>query len=139
MLLNKIFHNLLQDETGFVISAELILVATLLVLGMIVGLSEVQHAVTQELNDVGDAVGTLNQSYCYSGFSARKYYSSTNAVKAATRGSIFYDSQDTCDSNQCSISCDQPVYEHPKSSWSGCSPIIEDTCSPTCAQPSDIQ
>jgi Flp pilus assembly pilin Flp len=131
-------QSLLQDETGFIISAELILVATLLVLGMIVGLSEVQHAVTQELNDVGDAVGTLNQSFCYSGFSARKYDSSTNAVKAATRGSIFYGSQDTCDSHQCSISCDQPVYKRPKSSWSGCSPIVEETCSPACAQPNSL-
>ncbi len=139
MLMNTMIHNLLQDETGFIISAELILIATLLVLGMIVGLSEVQHAVTQELNDVGDAIGSLNQSYCYSGFSARKYYSSTNAVKAATTGSIFIDLQDSCDSNQCSISCDQPIYERPKTSWSGCSPIIEDVCSPTCAQPTEVK
>jgi len=36
---------LLNDEAGFVVSAELVLIATLLVIGLIVGLSEVQHSV----------------------------------------------------------------------------------------------
>lgn len=47
-----ILTQLLHDETGFIVSAELVLVATILVIGLIVGLSEVQHAVVQELNDV---------------------------------------------------------------------------------------
>ena len=37
------FRKLWNDEAGFVVSAELVLIATILVLGMIVGLSEVQH------------------------------------------------------------------------------------------------
>src|SRR5262245_31375945 len=57
-----------NDEAGFIISAELVLVATILVIGCIVGLSEVQHAVVSELNDVGDAIGSINQSFCFSGF-----------------------------------------------------------------------
>ena len=67
-MLNRLF----QDEAGFIVSAELVLVATLLVIGLIVGLSEVQHAIVSELNDVADAIGSLNQSYCFSGFSAVK-------------------------------------------------------------------
>ena len=62
-------QRLMQDETGFIISAELVLVATLPVIGVIVGLSEVHHAVVGELNDVADAIGSANQSYGYSGFS----------------------------------------------------------------------
>jgi len=45
-------RTLLNDEAGFIVSAELVLVATILVIGMIVGLSEVQHAVVQELGDL---------------------------------------------------------------------------------------
>jgi Flp pilus assembly pilin Flp len=101
-----------NDESGFIISAELVLVATLLVLGMIVGLSEVQHAVVSELNDVADAIGSLNQSYCYSGFSKPELFG--GGVKAYTRGSIFFDSFDECDNNQCAIDCDAPVREGPK-------------------------
>ncbi len=102
-------NNLLNDEAGFVISAELVLISTLLVLGLIVGLSEVQHAVVQELNDVGDAIGSVNQSYMYSGFSATK--SGGRGIKSFSRGSAFNDISDDCDNNQCDITCDQPVAE----------------------------
>jgi len=105
---------LLRDEAGFIISAELVLVATILVIGMIVGLSEVQHAVVQELNDIGDAIGSLNQSYAFSGFLAVKNQGNVAAVKAYTRGSIFTDTVDECDNDQCAIACDAPVVEAPK-------------------------
>ncbi len=102
---------LLRDDCGFIVSAELVLVATLLVIGMIVGLSEVQHAVVQELNDVADAIGALNQSYCFSGFSSHK---NGWQVKSETFGSSFRDTQDDCDNNQCTLTCDSPVPEGPK-------------------------
>ena len=105
-------HQLLQDEAGFVISAELVLIATILVVGLIVGLSEIQHAVVQELNDVADAIGSINQSYLYTGFSAEKTF--TGGVKSYTRGSAFADEGDDCDNNQCDLSCDIPVNEGPK-------------------------
>ncbi len=106
-------RKLLQDESGFIVSAELVLVATLLVIGLIVGLSEVQHAVVAELNDVGDAIGKLNQSYSFSGFSKCSIFG--YEIKAFTRGSSFADQQDECDCNQCGIDCDAPVQEGPKS------------------------
>jgi len=59
-----------NDEAGFVISAELVLVLTIAVLAMIVGLSEVAVAVNTELNDVSNAIGALNQSFEFTGFHA---------------------------------------------------------------------
>lgn len=58
---------LFRDEAGFVVSAELVLIATIVVIGMVVGLSEVSHGVNNELNDVGDAFGSVNQSFRYGG------------------------------------------------------------------------
>lgn len=94
---------IVRDESGFVLSAELTLVATILVLGMVVGLSQVQNAVVSEMNDVGHAIGSLNQSYYYSGFHARKWFGWT---KSRTVGSAFYDMADACDAWGCQISCD---------------------------------
>lgn len=109
------FTALLNDEAGFIVSAELVLIATLLVIGLIVGLSEVQHAVVTELNDVGDAIGCLNQSYYYTGFSKLKTVDGGgNGFAAFTRGSQKVDSIDDCDNNECDISCDAPVSEGPK-------------------------
>ena len=102
-------HKLLLDEGGFIVSAELVLVATLLVVGTIVGLSEVQHAVVSELNDVGEAFGKLNQSFSFSGFSKRDKCD----VHAFTTGSAFFDHQDDCDCNECALGCDRPVAERP--------------------------
>jgi Flp pilus assembly pilin Flp len=104
-------QQLLRDEAGFIISAELVLVATLLVIGLIVGLSEVQHAVVSELNDVADAIGELNQSYYFSGFHKRDFGC---VIHAVTFGSDFEDQRDACDNNQCDIACDAPANETPK-------------------------
>ncbi|MEX0726990.1 MAG: hypothetical protein WD065_12010 [Planctomycetaceae bacterium] len=106
-------RKLWNDEAGFIVSAELVLVATILVIGMIVGLSEVQHAVVQELNDVGDAIGELNQTYGYTGFHARKS-GAGGAIKSFTVGSRFNDFGDDCDNNQCDLACDPAVPEGPK-------------------------
>lgn len=98
-------RQLLNDEAGFIVSAELVLVATLLVLGLIVGMSQVQHAVNEELNDVAHALGRLNQSYYFTGFVARK--GTTNGVKSIFYGSSFKDAPDDCDGSTetCDIAC----------------------------------
>lgn len=109
--MSKLSLSLLQDECGFIVSAELVLVATITVIGLVVGLAEVQSALNAELNDVGDAIGSVNQSFFTTGFSARK---SDGSVKSRVAGSIFVDEEDECDNNQCEISCDDPVDEFPK-------------------------
>jgi Flp pilus assembly pilin Flp len=81
-------RNFWNDETGFIVSAELILIATILVIGLIVGLTEVQAAVVSELNDVSCAIGSLNQSYVFYGFTG---------CKGTTTGSIYHDFPDSCD------------------------------------------
>lgn len=106
---------LLQDDRGFIVSAELVLVATLLVIGLIVGLSEIQHAVVAELNDVGDAIGSVNQSYRFTGFSKMK----NGGTSSYTRGSRFVDTMDECDNDQCMLDCDRPVQEAPKGMGGG--------------------
>lgn len=78
-----------KDEAGFIVSAELVLIATIAVLSMLVGLSEVANAINQELEDVGSAFGALNQTYEYMGFSS---------CKADKDGSSFEDHVDCCDS-----------------------------------------
>ena len=110
------YHALLKkfwrDEQGFIVSAELILIATLLVIGLIVGLSELQVAVAQELNDVGDAIGSLNQTYYYGGLTGRSTNNGSRCgIKSFTFGSGFTDFFDTCDLNQCDLTCNLPVTE----------------------------
>lgn len=104
--MKDLMNRLIREEAGFIVSTELVLIATLLVIGVIVGLSEVQHAVVSELNDVGDGIGSLNQSYMFSGFSSYKRHG--RGVKAIFAGSHFRDHQDECDNNQCDLDCLPP-------------------------------
>jgi len=87
---------LFRDEAGFIVSAELVLVATICVVGLVVGLSEIAWGVNEELEDVGSAVGSLNQSYAYQGAAG---------CKGAVAGSRFGDDYDFCDS-QWNLACD---------------------------------
>lgn len=85
----QITRSFLNDDNGFIVSAELVLIATIAVLSMIVGLSEVAYGVNQELEDVGSAIGAMNQSFCYNGVAGHK---------GQAAGSHFNDTRDFCDS-----------------------------------------
>lgn len=81
-----------RDERGFVMSAELILIATLCVLGLIAGLTCVRDAVSSELKDLASAIGSINQSYRYSGMHG--CVTPRCGVSSWTAGSAFFDQED---------------------------------------------
>jgi len=86
----KTFSRLLADERGFVVSAELVLIATVAVIGLLVGLSAVRDAAVSELSDVAGAVQDANQSFSLDGVVGHN---------ANTAGFNFVDGTDECDSN----------------------------------------
>ena len=53
---------LLREDAGFVVSAELVLIATIVSLSLVVGLSEVSTSVNNELVDVGNAISHMHNS-----------------------------------------------------------------------------
>ena len=56
----RLLNQLLKDQRGMILSSEVVLVGTILVLGSIVGLAAVSHAVTNELNDVANAYNSFS-------------------------------------------------------------------------------
>ena len=90
------FNTFLNDEAGFIISAELVLVMTIGVLAMVVGLTAVRDAVTHELNDISHAFGTVSQSYNVTGL--RKGRDDCGGGSHGyVQGFGFNDSTDECD------------------------------------------
>lgn len=81
---------LLNDEAGFVVSTELVLVATILVIGLIVGQTTLRDNVVTELADTADAISAINQSY---------EWSNVTGHSSSTAGSEFNDAADFCDEN----------------------------------------
>lgn len=87
-------QKLLHDEHGFIVTTELVIIATLLVIGLITGLQCLQTAVVAELKDVGAAIGSLNQSYSYSGMHGCWAWGRSGWHANYTRGSAFVDQVD---------------------------------------------
>jgi len=83
-----LMKQLANDDAGFVVSAELVLVGTIAVLAMVVGLAEVANNVNQELEDLGSAFGSISQSYSYC---------LNRGHKGWVTGSCYHDRADFCD------------------------------------------
>jgi hypothetical protein len=88
-----------KKEAGFIVSAELVLIATILVIGLIVGMVAIRDAMTAEMHDVAEAIGALDQSYSFEGILDL----GTNAEVAGTSWS---DSVDTGAGDQLGINYD---------------------------------
>ena len=97
--MNTVLIRFMNEEAGFIVSAELVLISTIAVLAMIVGLSEVAHGINQELEDVGSAFGRINQSF---------YVAGAHGHKGCVDGSKFQDQADFCDGEN-DIVCDRPA------------------------------
>jgi Flp pilus assembly pilin Flp len=77
-----------NDQSGAIVSAEIILIASILVIGVIVGLKSLRDSVVTELADVAQAIANVNQSFSFSG---------TSGHHAFTGGGAFNDMADFCD------------------------------------------
>ena len=84
----KLVKRLWNDEAGFVFSVELMLVATIAVIGLLAGMTAVRDAVVSELSDLAGAVQEVNHNYAYYGVTGHS---------AATAGAEYIDTTDFCD------------------------------------------
>lgn len=91
--MRNFLSQLWSDECGFVVSSELVFVATLLVIGLTTGFSAIRNQVVGELADVADAVSELDQSYSFA---------QITAANASTRGAAFGDQNDLGEANAAS-------------------------------------
>ena len=63
--MRELLKKLIKDENGIIVSSEIVLVGTILVIGSIVGLASLSYAVNNELTDVAQAC-----DHSYNGSSA---------------------------------------------------------------------
>lgn len=100
------WYRFLDDTSGGVATSETILIGTILILGMVVALVELQCSMITEISDISNAAGNVSQSYRQSGFHSSK---PMNSAKARTFGASYEDQQDTCDcDSNLSLICADP-------------------------------
>jgi len=65
--MSNMMRKLWKDDCGALIAMEFLFVATILVIGIIVGLSAVRSAINAELTELANAILALSQGYIISG------------------------------------------------------------------------
>src|SRR6266852_7908590 len=65
--MKHLMAKLWNDDGGALIATEFLFIATILVIGIIVGLTSVRAAVNIELTNLADAILALNMSFAFSG------------------------------------------------------------------------
>lgn len=78
----------LRNQSGFVVSIELLFILAFIMMGVILGWSALKNSVVNELSDTAAAIDSLNQTYTFSGFTGHS---------TGTIGSAWTDFQDFCD------------------------------------------
>jgi len=86
--MTHLLTQLMNDERGFIVSGELVLISTIGVLTLVCGLAEVSSGINRELEDLGSAFGSMNQSYRVNGYCGHG---------GNTTGSCYRDMLDNCD------------------------------------------
>ena len=79
--MGKLMKQLWQDDAG-IVALEYLLVATIIGLGLVVGLSNLEIALDTELTELGNAILALDQGYSFVGVmgSGGSYKSGTCAI-----------------------------------------------------------
>lgn len=86
--MRKLAMRLWRDQAGFVVSTEMVLVATIVVVGLITGLTTVRDQLSTELADLADAISEVDQSYSFGAITAHA---------SSTSGTLFDDLEDFCE------------------------------------------
>ena len=88
----RMLQRLWQEEAGWGYTTEVIISLTMVICALVVGYQALRIAIVSEMADIAEAIGALDQSYSFSGFTGHS---------AACAGSNFDDLQDFCDDATC--------------------------------------
>lgn len=86
--LHKTLCSFWREDAGFVLSTEMIIVLTLVVVAVIAAFTALREAIVTEMADTGASLARLNQSYAINGVSSHSSFGA---------GSLYLDSDDFCD------------------------------------------
>ena len=90
----SIMRKLFNDEAGFIVSAELVLVLTIGVLGTVVGLASFRDAISTEMCDLASAFGAMDQTFNFRSLSKP---GGTAKGHGQVFGAGYADKTDDCD------------------------------------------
>jgi len=91
----------INDDSGFIISAELAVVITLIFCAAVVGSAVIRDSLVHELHDVSEAIGAVSQSYNVTGLQKPR---NGEGYHGRCSGFGFNDNADACDCDGITLS-----------------------------------
>ena len=91
-----------NDEAGFVVSAELALIVTLIFTAVAVGVAVARDALVNEYNDISEMIGVVDQSYNVAGQATSG--GTVLSYHGINKGFGFNDEADACDCKAVTLS-----------------------------------
>ena len=88
-------RKLFNDEAGFVVSAELALIVTLIFTAVAVGVAVARDALVGEYNDISEMIGVMDQTYNVVGHSVAR--TGADNTHGYNKGMGYNDGKDQCD------------------------------------------
>lgn len=85
-----------NPRAGYIVSAELSLISTVMVSGLLVGMVSIRNAMVGELHDTAGALGSISQSYQFGGTEGA-------GGVVTTGGGLFQDARDQGDGDGYSV------------------------------------
>ncbi len=82
-----VFAKLNKDQSGLILSVELVLLSIVVVIGVISGLTAIRDSIVSEVSDVAGAIQDLNQSFSWTGVNS----------DGSPAGGSYVDRSDFCD------------------------------------------
>lgn len=94
--MNALLRDFWRDDAGLIVSAEIVIILTIGVIGMVTGLVCLQHALLSEFADLGLAFQSLNQSYSTPWYRGCMKWWGWGGRTSWVAGSCFIDVFDGC-------------------------------------------
>lgn len=87
-------ENLLRDESGFLLSSEFVIIATMMICCAVVGFVSIRDSLVLEMHDVSEAIGAVSQSYHIPGIRKAR---GDGGYHGSCSGFGYNDDSDSCD------------------------------------------
>ena len=84
--MRRVIKRLWNDDRGALIATEWLFVATIIVIGLVVGLVYIRNAVTSKLSEFAQAIMYINVSYQYPGLAGK--FSSSGPLASSAGASV---------------------------------------------------
>jgi hypothetical protein len=127
-----LFNRFWTEDDGALISSEVVLIGSMLVVGVVTGATAIRDTVVTEMSDFAAAIGSLNQSYCFGGIRGHCAWTAGSSFNDRLNVAAVAPQPVVCSEAFGLPPCAPPPCAPPPCAPPPCAPPPTPACAPTC-------